>query len=87
VVALLESTGEASATAPTEAPTRVPAEVTTTHRNEVSAAHASAPMTGSAATARNGVGRHGGTSQCRGNNDDCKSVQDRFPHGRYLSLF
>jgi hypothetical protein len=44
-------------------------------------------MTASAATERNGVGRDGGTSQCRGNNDDRNSVQHGFPHGRYPSLF
>jgi hypothetical protein len=83
---VLELTGEASTAEvpPAETPTHVPAEVTTTHRTaEVSAAH-SAPMTGSAATARNGVGRDGGTSQCRGNDDDRKSVQHRFRHGGYL---
>jgi hypothetical protein len=76
--------------APTKAPNHAPSEVTTTHRSaEVSTAHTSAPMTSSAATTRNGVGRDGGTSQCRGKNDDRdrKSVQHRFAHGRYLSLF
>jgi hypothetical protein len=43
-------------------------------------------MTASAATARNGVGRDGGTSQCRGNNDDRNSVRHKFLHGRYLFL-
>jgi hypothetical protein len=62
--------------------------VTTTHRTAgVSTAHASAPKTGSAATTRSGVGRHRGTSQCRGNNDDRNAMQNRFPHGRYLFLF
>jgi hypothetical protein len=68
-----------------KAPTHAPAEVATTTA-EVPAAHASAPMTASAATARNGVGRDGGTSQCRGNNDDRNSVRHKFLHGRYLFL-
>jgi len=63
-------------------------DATTTHSTaEVSAAHASTSMTGSAATARSRVGRDGGASQRRGNNNDCNSVQHKFLHGCCLLLF
>ena len=65
VMAVLESTCEASA-----------AEVSAAQAaTDATAAHGTAPMTGSAVTARNGVGRDGSTSQCRDNNDDRNPVQ------------
>jgi len=81
MVAVVESTGK-----PAEVPAaRAATYATATHATaDVSAARASTPMTGSAATERGGVGRDYGTSQCRGNNKDCNSVQHKFLHGRYL---
>jgi hypothetical protein len=90
VGALLECIGAATGdeVPPTEAPTHVHAEVTTTHPSaEVSAVNASAPMISSGTTTRNCLGRDGGTSQCRGKNDDRKSAQHTLSHDRYLSLF
>src|SRR5262245_24048290 len=102
-LAVLESTGEVSAAqAATDAtathgatempaanaPTDAGTKVHTHHRTAgQSAPHASAPNTDSAASARSGVGRHCGTSQCRRNNNDCNSVQHKFLHGCYLLLF